>query len=1670
MLCRFVPMSVSLTLKASLLQLALFPEALERCLSVARSLSLPSGHFIIAGPGATGKQTSCILGARMCGFTDIVDLTDAAGESEACLATAMKAACMRAGLQDGDGCVCLFHGDLPGFALGMLDDVASTGGVAQNFDDFDLSEIHSTVKAVLSERGAIADKHACLAHFHRQVSLKLHFVLCTEQDVSGFPSLLARCGSRYVEAWSADQLELVAHQRIAAWFRSGAPTCGMSEYEVAISHSFARGHMFAMELSRDGRQYQITPKTLRDCVALCEQLVNQRVEQAQEEQRRRAGALRTIGYVERHQEEVQAQLSATLLEQQSKAEAMEDIEQKIELETERRAHTTEELRLQRDTCEPLVAAAAKEARTYVNRDVCPKPRLYPLTPHMCADRYDLLNHQATAALSAIELALQDITKMALTELASMVSPRKELLDAAVAVVMLMSQEENEPDISWTAMKKRFVESEKFRHDLGAVDYDRIPENSVRTVTEYLSSPRFDAEYLAAKSKGNSKAAAGFCAWVRGALTYKAVRYDMREQHHAVEATKASKKIAVSDLNRLTAHAEAMDVRLAVLTKELDYISKELVQSEEQVKKLQAEKRQAEKLLACTSGPASEWRSSIAADAEPAGQDMQSVDRQHFNRFDSDNTGGLCREEIQAMLTEVGLSVDKAFLDAMMNRFDSDDSGSVEFAEFQEMWKLISLEATASTEAAKPDDTVVDCTVGDCMVCAASVLYGAALAAPSRAELRSFWVRDMRTRGVPCSGDGYDWVSAAIPRARIAEWVNKGLSPDASSLENAAACAITNRFPLLIDPDGLAESWLLAMHGVQLRVCHAKDDDVFGQIARWDPSSPLVVECTTMSAKDAREILSGLNAFRQIADGKSDSVFCPPVFLHYRDANPRVPISLAEVTTTILFEHSVTIEGWVLGMCAAMSARRTNSGDARDERRLSPRMIVASAKAEEEERLDSLVGALLDMDGMDMSRVLGAEGSITHVASAAADWEYTVGLSKEAEAEADALTSVRCHFNDLAVRIAAIFLVWQDMKKLGYPTESQAFIQAAHDALRDCWPEGEDPPVVKLASDVTRALLVELLRPFSDTHVRLFIASGAFRRCTNEDLIERVGQLQAGDDIVVALEELTLKSDVGWVGDVPEIAPSRPGAGFRRTLRQCLQRSELLAAPTHEPSESEEATMRVCWLHAVLLCRASFSTAAGAEAFCWEDLDAALDAATQCASGGLVQNNADAHRSEHHEELRGNQQHKEADHETQYDWDQLITLVGTIYAARIQNRWARRICSTYVREILEARASAPVLPLPQLPVREQPAAAGAITSEAYVDALCPVHEDSTLIGLHGSVVNRAMDHTEEDMFAWRTIAGISAPPIDADERTATIKSSLDDLLDALPAAVPVEGRWLQTEHDAFWPVAEAVKREMACYTRMRDRAKALLHELDACLEAGGNAPMESELEELAEALAAQCVPQGWFCSAEPGGCSEHYSDVLPMACAQAEHTIRDWVSTMHRSLEQLCAWHAALCAGSPSASPASAPFATLWLGGIFEPAGFLSATRQALAREQGWPLHQTCWRAEVPADAGAPTQPSSEAQQRGSVLIEGLRLHGAAWDQATGLTRSEGADGGTDGAEMPAVRLSLRLLRPGAEPEPEGRGEAYACPVFKAGEALFTVPLRGSERPAAWVLAGAMLTC
>ena len=84
--------------------------------------------------------------------------------------------------------------------------------------------------------------------------------------------------------------------------------------------------MFAMELSRDGRQYQITPKTLRDCVALCEQLVNQRVEQAQEEQRRRAGALRTIGYVERHQEEVQAQLSATLLEQQSKAEAMEDID------------------------------------------------------------------------------------------------------------------------------------------------------------------------------------------------------------------------------------------------------------------------------------------------------------------------------------------------------------------------------------------------------------------------------------------------------------------------------------------------------------------------------------------------------------------------------------------------------------------------------------------------------------------------------------------------------------------------------------------------------------------------------------------------------------------------------------------------------------------------------------------------------------------------------------------------------------------------------------------------------------------------------------------------------------------------------------------------------------------------------------------------------------------------------------------------------------------------------------------------------------------------------------------------------------------------------------------------------------------------------------------------
>jgi len=103
---------------------------------------------------------------------------------------------------------------------------------------------------------------------------------------------------------------------------------------------------------------------------------------------------------------------------------------------------------------------------------------------------------------------------------------------------------------------------------------------------------------------------------------------------------------------------------------------------------------------------------------------------------------------------------------------------------------------------------VACLAGDAALCAAFVTHSARLDFRARREL---WEEccDAATRlGVRFSEDLQPPVALAGPRLRQ-QWTELGLPSDALSVENAAALARGSRYPLIVDPAGSAERWVLA---------------------------------------------------------------------------------------------------------------------------------------------------------------------------------------------------------------------------------------------------------------------------------------------------------------------------------------------------------------------------------------------------------------------------------------------------------------------------------------------------------------------------------------------------------------------------------------------------------------------------------------------------------------------------------------------------------------------------------------------------------------------------------------------------------------------------------------------------------------------------------------------
>jgi len=120
---------------------------------------------------------------------------------------------------------------------------------------------------------------------------------------------------------------------------------------------------------------------------------------------------------------------------------------------------------------------------------------------------------------------------------------------------------------------------------------------------------------------------------------------------------------------------------------------------------------------------------------------------------------------------------------------------------------LSGEQTRWTEDAKNFEDVKRRLVGDCALGCAFVSY----CGPFNQEYRNYLVRDKFTadclaKGVPVS-EGLDVIEFLVDIGTIGDWNMEGLPTDPLSIQNGILVTRSTRYPMLIDPQGQAISWI-----------------------------------------------------------------------------------------------------------------------------------------------------------------------------------------------------------------------------------------------------------------------------------------------------------------------------------------------------------------------------------------------------------------------------------------------------------------------------------------------------------------------------------------------------------------------------------------------------------------------------------------------------------------------------------------------------------------------------------------------------------------------------------------------------------------------------------------------------------------------------------------------
>ncbi|NXJ83957.1 DYH17 protein, partial [Trogon melanurus] len=382
------------------------------------------------------------------------------------------------------------------------------------------------------------------------------------------------------------------------------------------------------------------------------------------------------------------------------------------------------------------------------------------------------------------------------------------------------------------------------------------------------------------------------------------------------------------------------------------------------------------------------------------------------------------------------------------------------------------------------------------------------------------------------------------------------------------------------------------------------------------------------------------------------------------------------------------------------------------------------------------------------------------------------------------------------------------------------------------------------------------------------------------------------------------------------------------------------------------------------------------------------------------------------------------------WDDLRYLFGEImYGGHITDDWDRRLCRTYLSEYIRAEMlEGEVYLAPGFAIPPNLDYKG---YHEYVNDNLPP-ESPYLYGLHPNAEIGFLTVTSDSLF--RTVLEMRPKESDAgggsgvsrEEKAST--SALDDIVQRLPE--PFNMLEIMAKAEEKTPYVVVAFQECERMNILTHEIRRSLKELDLGLK--GELTITSDMEELANALFYDSVPESWTRFA--------YPSLLSLGA---------WYTDLLLRIRELEVWT------TDFALPAA-----VWLAGFFNPQSFLTAIMQSTARKNEWPLDKMC----LSVDVTKKNREDIRAPPREGSYVHGLFMEGARWDTQSGAI----AD-----ARLKELTPLMPVIFIKAIPvDRMDTKNVYECPVYKTRMRgptyVWTFNLKTKEKASKWILAAVAL--